>query len=152
MPPKTYTRLLKCQHLGIMEVARQIPVSLKIVAAIFILSGVSSAIGVVLSLLKGSLNLDFGVLGIFIGLGLLRLQPLWHTIALLFTGLALIAIPVFTLISILGSEPVSLRVFGQEVGYSSRTVVLILAALYFALEVWKMRVLTCRDVTELFGG
>jgi len=152
MPPKTYTRLLKCRHLGIMEVARQIPVSLKIVAAIFILSGVSSAIGVVLSLLKGSLNLDFGVLGIFIGLGLLRLQPLWLTIALLFTGLALIAIPVFTLISILGSEPVSLRVFGQEVGYSSRTVVLILAALYFALEVWKMRGLTCRDVTELFGG
>lgn len=135
-----------------MEATKQIPISLKIVAAFFIFDGASSAIGVMVSLFRGSLNLDFGVLGIFIGFGLLRLQPLWHTIALLFTGLALIAIPVLTLISILGSEPVSLKVFGQEVGYSSRTVVLFLAALYFVVEVWKLRVLTRRDVTELFGG
>ncbi|GIW29989.1 MAG: hypothetical protein KatS3mg071_0163 [Meiothermus sp.] len=136
----------------IMEDTERVPIELKIVAALFIVSGVFSALDIVFSLFRGSLNLDLGVLFIFVGLGLLRLQPLWHTLALLFTGLTLVGILVFLIWVILDSRPPSLEVFGQTVNHSAREVALVLGALYFALEAWKLYVLTRRDVKQLFDG
>ena len=56
--------------------SQQIPTSLKVVAALFILSGVSSVIDIFVSMAYGNINFNFGVLGLFIGFGLLRAQPL----------------------------------------------------------------------------
>src|SRR5438128_6680105 len=60
-----------------------LPTSLKVVAWVFLIFGILSAIEIISSLVAGKLSLNFGVLGIFIGRGLLRLSPGWRTVALI---------------------------------------------------------------------
>jgi hypothetical protein len=71
-----------------------LPLSLKIVAILFILMGVSDAITILGSLMQNHIDVRFGVLGIFIGPGLLRLKAGWRTCALVFTWLSLILAPI----------------------------------------------------------
>ena len=52
---------------------RAIPQPLKIVAWLFIVSGICAAIKIVFLLLAGHININLGVLSIFVGRGLLRL-------------------------------------------------------------------------------
>ena len=75
-----------------------IPVSLKVVAVLFILGGIHSVIEVVLDLMQSKININFGVLGLFIGPGLLALRRGWRTCALVFTWIALIFLPILTVI------------------------------------------------------
>ena len=56
------------------EPHRPLPTSLKIVAALFILGGIWSVIVVVKSSAENGLYFDFGVLGLFVGFGLLWLS------------------------------------------------------------------------------
>ena len=65
-----------------MEVSARIPVSLKAVAYLFILSGVAALIDIITAAAEGWLQMNFGVLGLFIGWGLFRLDPYWRTVAL----------------------------------------------------------------------
>ncbi|HLA85243.1 MAG TPA: hypothetical protein VJL29_10645 [Thermoguttaceae bacterium] len=57
------------------------PLGLRVVAFLFILTGVLSATDIVLSMVKGGLvlNLNPGVLGIFIGRGILRRSEWWRS-------------------------------------------------------------------------
>src|SRR5437762_3541841 len=71
-----------------------IPASLKIVAWLFILFGISSAIEIVVAIFQGRLSFNFGVVGIFVGRGLLRLQPGWRTCALVLTRFELLLLPI----------------------------------------------------------
>jgi hypothetical protein len=54
---------------------RPIPPALKIVAWLFIIGGIFAVIHVIVSLMSGRISINLGVFGIFIGRGLLRLNP-----------------------------------------------------------------------------
>jgi hypothetical protein len=128
-----------------------IPTSLKIVAFLFILSGIFSLIEVLVDLTQSHLSINLGVLALFIGPGLLRLSRGWRTCALVFLWIAMIGIPIVALIFMTASGLLDFNLFGQKVGDAPKGLGLVLLALMFALTVWQYRVLTRPDVRRLFG-
>lgn len=133
-----------------MEEKKSIPVSLTVVAILFIVAGVSVAIEMVVSLMHGHLNLNLGVLGIFIGLGLLRLSRGWRTCALVFIWIALIGTPIIALVFIIVRGPLDFSIFGQVVGHTTKELGLLMAGILFAVSLWQYHVLTRPDVKKLF--
>ena len=124
--------------------------SLTIVAILFILGGISAAIEIIVSLVHSHVNLNFGVLGIFIGRGLLKLSRGWRTCALVFTWIALIGIPLIALLFISARGQLDFKVLGQTVGHTSKGFGLLVAGIASAVALWQYRVLTRPDVNELF--
>jgi hypothetical protein len=129
-----------------------IPTSLKVVAILFVLGGAFSLVEVVVSLMHGNVNMNFGVLGLFIGPGLLRLRRGWRTCALVFLWIGIIGAPIVAVIFITTSRPLDLAIFDHKVGHASKEFGIAIAALLFGLAVWQYRVLTRPDVCALFGG
>jgi hypothetical protein len=129
---------------------QSIPISLKIVAWLFIISGVSAAIEVLVSLMNNHINLNFGVLGIFIGIGLLNLRDGWRICGLVFIWIALILVPIVFLIMLSSSGPLDFSLFGQKVGYVSKGVIIIPGLLLYALLLWERWVLSRSDIKVLF--
>ena len=134
-----------------MDENRQIPTSLKVVAILFILGGISAVIEVLVSLAHSHLNINFGVLGLFIGPGLLALRPGWRTCALVFLWIAMIGIPIIAIVMLGHSGPLDFKVLGQNVGHASKELGLAIAVILFLLALWQYRVLTRPDVRRLFG-
>jgi len=134
-----------------MDDDRQMPASLKVVAILFIIGGILSVIDVIGSFLHGHININFGVLGLFIGPGLLALRPGWRTCGLVFLWIAMIGLPLVTVLMLGLSGPLDFKVFGQKIGHASKEFGLILAIVMWALAVWQYRVLTRPDVRRLFG-
>jgi hypothetical protein len=134
-----------------MENSKPIPTSLKVVAVLFILGGISSLIEVVVSLIHNHININFGVLGIFIGRGLLSLSRDWRTCALVFLWIAMIGVPIVAIFFLTTSGPVDFTVFGQKVGDVPKEFGITIAVLAFALAVWQYWVLTRPAVRRLFG-
>src|SRR5262249_21921903 len=136
---------------GSMDNATPIPTSLKIVAFLFILGGILALTEAIVSLTYGQIYLNFAVLGLFIGPGLLRLSRGWRTCALVFLWIALIGAPVVAVLLISASGPFDLKLFGQQVGDVSKGFGVAFIAVMFVLAWWQYRVLTRADVRRLFG-
>ena len=130
---------------------KHIPISLKIVAILFILGGIHSVIEVVLDALNSKVNINFGILGLFIGFGLLALRPGWRKCALVFIWIALIAVPILTIFMFMHSGPLDFNIFGQKVGYATKEFGLVVAISIFLLELWQYHVLNRSDIRMLFG-
>ena len=129
---------------------QSIPISLKIVAWLFIISGVSAAIEIVVSLMNNHINLNFGVLGIFIGIGLFNLRDGWRICGLVFIWIAIILMPIVFLIMLFSSGPLDFSVFGQKVGHVGKGVIIIPGLLFYALILWERWVLSRSDIKGLF--
>jgi len=134
-----------------LEQHQSAPLSLKIVAALLILGGISSIIDVIVDLTQGTLPLNFGALGLFVGIGLLRFSRAWRTCALVFLWIAFIGLPLVGLAFLFFAGAVNYTIFWQKVGPGSRVIAVALAALLFAVAVWEYRVLTRPDIRKLFG-
>jgi hypothetical protein len=134
-----------------MDQNRQIPASLKVVAILFILGGLSAVIEVLVSLAHSRININFGVLGLFIGPGLLALRPGWRTCALVFLWIAMIALPIVAALMLMHSGPLDFNVFGQKVGHAPKGFGLAVAFIVFFLAFWQYRVLIRPDIRKLFG-
>ena len=126
-----------------MDENRRIPVALKVVAILFIVWGVCAVIEVVLSLMRARISINFGVLGLFVGYGLLRLRPGWRTCGLVFLWIGMIGVPVVAFIMLSSSAPINFEVFGQKVGRASKEFALVMAVVMFVLCVWQYRVRRC---------
>lgn len=133
-----------------MNASQPIPTSLKVVAALFILTGISSLIEILVSLQHHRISLNFGILGLFIGPGLLRCSPTWRAWALACTWIALAGIPLAGLIFLLAPGPLHFRLFGQDVGDAPKVAGVALLIPAFLIALWQYRVLTRPDVHALF--
>jgi len=129
---------------------QNIPISLKIVAWLFIIQGVFAAIEIVVSLMNNHINLNFGVLGIFIGIGLLNLRNGWRICGLVFIWVALIIAPIIFLLMMTHSGPLDFNVFGQKVGHVHQGVVILPFLALYALILWQRWVLSRPDIRALF--
>lgn len=134
-----------------MEQAPPIPAALKVVAALFILSGVSAALEMLFALFQSRISINFGVIGLFVGLGLLGLRSGWRTCALVLLWIGMIGIPVIGLLMLGSSAPLNFAVFGVTIGHIPKPAGLVMAAGLFLLAVWQYRVLTRPDIRALFG-
>lgn len=131
--------------------SKALPLSLKIVAYLSILGGIFAVIQVISDLMESHININFGVLGIPIGIGLLKLRLGWRTCALVSTWIGLIGFPIFILLVLNYSGPVDLRIFGQNVGQTSKWAGVISGVTAFFFCLWQYMVLTRKDVKILFG-
>ena len=134
-----------------MHEKQHMPISLKVVAILFFLGGIYAVIEVIVAIAHSRININFGVLGLFIGPGLLALRPGWRTCALVFIWIALVFLPIFTVLMFFHSGPLDFNVFGQKVGYASKESGLVVAVTLFLLSLWQHRVLNRSDVRSLFG-
>ena len=94
-----------------MDNTTSIPTSLKVVAFLFILSGIFSLIEVIVSLMHGRLDIDFKVVGLFISLGLLRLSRCWWKCALVFLWIEMIGLPISMIIFMNAFGPIEYKFF-----------------------------------------
>ena len=129
---------------------RKIPLSLKIVAILFILGGITATIEMLVALTHNRISFNFGVLGFFIGPGLLALRPGWRTCALVFIWIGLIIAPLFILLMLGHSGAVDFKVLGAKIGHVPRGIALMMAIIEFLICFWQYRVLTHPDIRVLF--
>jgi hypothetical protein len=106
---------------------------------------------VIICLTQGTIFLNIGVLGLFIGIGLLRFSRGWRTCALAFLWIALIGLPLAALAFLFLEGAVDYTLFGRRMGEAPRVVGVTLAAALFALALWQYRVLTRPDIRKVFG-
>ena len=130
---------------------KQIPGSLKIVAWLFLFSGVTAVIEVLVGLMNSQLHLNLGVLGIFVGIGLLRLREVWRICGLVIIWIGIISMPIIVLLLLSHSGPLDLKVFGQKVGQVEKDTILLPVLLLYALVLWQRWVLSRADIKALFS-
>ncbi len=127
-----------------------LPLALKIVAVLFILNGIFAAIEMLVSLTNNRFNINFDVLGIFIGRGLFRLSEGWRTCALAFLWIGLIVYPIIGFMLLNYSGPLNFNFFGQQAGHASNEFTLTLVTAFFIYTLWQYHVLTREDVRRVF--
>jgi len=127
------------------------PTALKIVAVLFIIGGVLAVIEILVALTHGRININFGVLGLFIGPGLLKFSRGWRTCGLVFLWIALVGFPIIFLIGLTGTVPAHFTVFGMRMARIPSWLVSVGVIPFFALVLWQYRVLTRPYIRRLFG-
>ena len=130
--------------------ASEIPLSLKVVAVLFIISGIFSVIDIVVALMDDRININFGVLGLFVGPGLLRLRRGWRTCGLVFLWIGFIVAPIVFVIGLSGKQA-DLALFGQKISQIPGWWGSVVAIPCFLLILWMYCVLTRPDIRRLFG-
>jgi hypothetical protein len=125
------------------------PISLRIVAVLFVLAGIFAVIEVIVSLMYSHISLNLSVLCLWIGPGLLRHDRTWRTWALVFLWIGLIFIPLFCMIA-LGRDTVDFKLFGIPAGQIPAAYGIVGAIAIFLLTLWQYRVLTRPDIRQLF--
>jgi len=125
------------------------PAALQLVAILFIVGGSHAAIEIYNSIILGKIHLHFGILGIPIGWGLLRLRNRWRIWALVSTGLSL----VLTAIGLVFTQFVRLvdfNILGVEMGNVDAIYTIPFFALFIIYLVWQYKVLTRENIVSLF--
>ena len=133
-----------------MQDRKSIPTALNIVSILFLLGGLSSAIGMTARLLNGHVHLDFGVLGIPTYFGLRRYSRGWRIYALVCIWSVLVASPIVFVMGFVVSQPVDFRIFGMNAGKVSPLWLTIGSLPLFVFSLWQLRVLTREDIRERF--
>jgi serine/threonine protein kinase len=129
------------------------PWSLLVVAGLFMLTGCSAAWDIGSGLHKHIYSFNFGLLGLSVGIGLLRLRHGWRVAALIMIWLPFILGACLGIVALFGQFTIVsyARFFGYELTGLSRFVAAIVACtLLPILLVWMSRVLTHSDVKALF--
>jgi len=123
---------------------------LKVVAGLFILSGISALVEIIVSLIHGHVSINLGVVAVLIGPGLLRLSKTWRRWALVFTWIVLIVAPLGAALFLGAPSSLDFKLFGRKVGEAPEGLAIGLAVVTFLLALWQYRVLTRPDVRVLF--
>lgn len=129
-----------------------VPTCLKVVAWLFIIGGVIAVIEIIVSLMNNHININLGVLGIFIGLGLLKLRSGWRTCGLVFIWIALVVLPVCGILAIANPSGIHYKIMGQNAGSAPLPIALGVVVFVFCVALWEYKVLTRGDIREMFLG
>ena len=127
------------------------PLSLIIVAGLFILVGVQAAWQEIVQAPNGEIMLDPLLLCLFVGIGLLRCSQLWRHVAFFCIWFLIVIMSIFTPLIILiprgGDLSISLSsAFSLKVSGRALGPLLMLSVL-----IWMRWVLARRDVCDLFS-
>ena len=130
--------------------ARENPMALRIVAGLFVLQGLLTAVGVILKLCRGNIDLNLMLLCLWIGPGLLRHSPTWRKWALVvlwFTFFVISLLAVFALLR----PPLDFKIFGFPAGPVPPVLTLLFLLAMFLLTLWQYRILIRPDIHGLFA-
>ena len=104
---------------------------------------------IIVCALHNQLQLDFGVIGIFVYFGLLRFSSGWRTCAFVLLAFSLVMLPIIAVLGFVAPEG-HLDLFGQHVMPIPPPLVSLLMLPWFALALWKWNVLTRPEIAVLF--
>jgi hypothetical protein len=127
-----------------------VPTALMIVAWLFIASGILSILQILYLFTQHQLHIDTGVLGVFIGPGLLRWRRGWRTCALVLLWFGMILSPILILTT-LWANSMNLNIFGINLGSAPAAIGFLVGLVMFALIIWEYRVLVREDIRRGFG-
>jgi hypothetical protein len=129
-----------------------LPLSLRMVAWFTILVGIGTGLTMIVDLSHRHLNLNFGVLLIPAGFGLLRRDRGWRTFTLFMLWMGMIGFGAGFVLALLRIGDFSpTRGFGPLMQIKSREMMAVICAGMFLVELWQYRVLTSPVVRRLFG-
>jgi hypothetical protein len=127
------------------------PISLIVVAALFILIGAGAVWDIASDLVRGRVDLDLTAISLFIGIGLLRRQERWRRCALLVITMGFALVVLFTGVGL--SVVGRLTAFGHEFAAADRSWdVLGVALVTTSVLGWMHWVLTLRSIRQLFAS
>jgi hypothetical protein len=124
---------------------QRIPFELAVLAALFLLTGISGLVGFVQEFLNHNINVDPSLLGIPIGIGLLRFRRGWRWLALFCIALDFVVMVAFV---VFGGPP-QVLVLGRPIPLPAQAVVALEAATLLVLA-WAFLALARRKVAVLF--
>jgi hypothetical protein len=119
---------------------------LRIVAWVFIIGGVLSVAG---ALISGKLQIGIALLAIPAGIGLLRRQAGWRAYALVILWIGIIGSALIVIFNF-RSLVLDLSAFGWRAQYPSPWAVIVAITPFWALAIWQATVLMRKEVGELF--
>jgi hypothetical protein len=129
----------------------KIPVSLMIISSLFIIGGILAAINIITSLMNNHVNLNIGVLCLFIGWGLLKLNRGWRICALVFLWTCFIGFPTVSIFYVTqASSGFNVGIFGHPAPRDPTIILLINISAFLPL-LWIYWVLKSPRIKSLFG-
>ena len=128
-----------------------LPPSLRAVAYFTILVGIGTALTIIADLFHDRLNLNFAVLEIPAGFGLLRLSRGWRTFTLCMVCTGILAFAVLALLLLFSPGMTSITVNGASLPHWDRRLLMAASVLALGVQIWEYRVLTRPDIRRLFG-
>lgn len=128
----------------------RVPVALRVVGWVFVVAGLLSLFNFTESLAHDKAHYGLGVWGIFVGIGILRIQSHWRrwAIAVIWLGIALGVYAVFSYV--LGHATARIDVFGLQMRNPPAVYAVALAAPLIGFLHWQHKVLTRPAVRKLF--
>lgn len=119
-------------------------------AWILLICGLRAVVGILMRLTANHLILDFGVLGIPIYFGLMRLSSGWRTCALVFLWISMLMALVLFSLGLASHAPAHLQVLGARVASISPVWLSVASIPYLVFMLWQYRVLTRPEIARLF--
>jgi len=119
---------------------RKVPTELAVVALLFLILGIGSAVRIVFSVVSGDPQVEVGILGFAIFYGLRSFVRFWRRVAIVLTWLGIIGFPVGALMAFFGLFKAQV----QPLFVAATGVPLFLIAL------WTRHVLTRPHIRALF--
>ena len=123
---------------------------LQIIAYVFIVSGVIAGIDGFACLFENSFYLNFGIIGLFIGPGLLRLGRAWRKIALIVAWILAISYSLAAIISLVSGRFLELNYGCATFARLSPLVSLLLYVPTVLYNIWVIVTLNRNDVKTLY--
>lgn len=136
---------------SINDTTTSLPKSLVVVAALFFLIGSLAVIEMIYSLMNDRVSLNFNIIAIGVGWGLLKLRSGWRICGMVMIWLVLIGAPLAAALGLIFPE--NLQINGQPVPMDSafRSITLATLAAVFAIALWAYRVLTNPVIRDRFS-
>lgn len=126
-----------------------VPRDLRIVALLFLLSGINSALTMVVGFMTGQIRLEFGFISIFAFFGLLHLSRGWRLYALFMIWWGIVISPVIIILG-LTTNLCTFNIFTLPVTQIPPLVGAMVSLVIFFLLLWQLKVLTRREIKALF--
>ena len=123
---------------------------IRIIAALFILSGLGAVWTTISHLFAGSLTFGTGVLNLFVGIGLLRYRPFWRKFALVMLALGLVLAPILVAATIILSSTPLMWFDTPFTGSPRQAAAIAGTAFVMLLAGTQLWVLRRRDVKAMF--
>ncbi len=123
---------------------------IRIIAALFILSGLGAVWTTISHLFSGSLTLGSGILNLFVGIGLLRYRPFWRKFAMVMLALGLVLTPMLAAFMIISSSTPFMWFDTPLTGTPRHAAVIAGTAFVMLLAGTQLWVLRRRDVKAMF--
>jgi len=123
-----------------------------VIGWLFIVSGLCVLVDVIISARHDFYKIDFGLLALPIGLGILRRRPAARRFAIVAAGIAAVMTLCVGAIFLFADGPFEVRVFSSVVGHATAWTAIVVLVPLLLIHVWIVYALTRPSARSEFGA